>query len=193
MSPDAGVVIPLRAFVDGKSRLAPYLDQHDRERLLEAMADRVVAAASPHPVVVITSAPEVESWAERHDLEVIADPGNLDDAARAGVEFWRSRNAGRIVIAHADLPLVESLTPLAAPGTQPTAVVVPCHRDDGTPLLSLPSPVDFPFSYGPGSFERHVAAAERAGLDVLVLTDDPTLRQDVDSIDDLELLTQLTS
>ena len=49
----------------------------------------------------------------------------------------------------------------------PVAVAVPCHRDDGTPVLSLPTAVaGFVFAYGPGSFRRHAAAARglRAGL-----------------------------
>lgn len=192
---DAGVIVPIRAFVDGKSRLAPYLDADDRARLLEAMAERVIAAAAPNHAVVVSSAPEVVAWAGRLGLDTIDDPGSLDGAAAAGLEYWRTGRVERAVVAHADLPLVDSLDALTRPGAAPVAVVVPCHRDDGTPLLSLPVTLpdgaSFSFSYGPGSFARHVAEARRVGLEVVELRDDPRLRQDVDGVEDLEALTEL--
>lgn len=188
----AGVVIPIRAFADAKSRLAPRLTENERSRLMQAMAERVVAAAAPMPVAVVSSAPEVVGWATALHLELIPDPGSLDGAADAGREWARGIDAARVVVAHADLPLVESLAALAEPRSEPVAVIVPCHRDDGTPLLSLPVDALFRFSYGPGSFDRHVVEAVRAGLEVLVIRDDPRLRRDVDSIDDLDAVTELT-
>jgi 2-phospho-L-lactate guanylyltransferase len=54
-------------------------------------------------------------------------------------------------------------------------------------VLSVPVGVPFRFAYGPGSFRRHVAEAERLGLHVRVVRD-PDLAFDVDVPDDLEQL-----
>ena len=62
---------------------------------------------------------------------------------------------------------------------------MPCHRDDGTPVLSLPTAATgFVFAYGPGSFRRHAAAARGAGLAFRVCRD-PRLGRDVDAPEDL--------
>src|SRR2546421_727571 len=75
-------------------------------------------------------------------------------------------------------------------GADPVAIVVPDHRDDGTPVLSLPVAAPFAFSYGRGSAARHIAEARRCGLDVRVLRD-AGLGFDVDIEDDLRVLETL--
>ena len=72
---DAVIAIPIRAFSDGKSRLAPAVSQAERARLMQAMAERVVAAARPSPIVVVSSAPEVVAWADRLGLDVVPEIG----------------------------------------------------------------------------------------------------------------------
>jgi 2-phospho-L-lactate guanylyltransferase len=136
-------------------------------------------------VLVVSSAPEVKAWAADLDLEVVHDPGSLDDAASYGRHLLASRGHGRVIVAHADLPLVRTLVGVAHDGSQPVVAVVPCHRDDGTPVLSLPSGPPFRFAYGPGSFRRHLAEAHRRGLAVRVVRD-PTLRHDLDEPADLD-------
>lgn len=184
--PGTGVVIPIRAFTRGKSRLAERLGEPERAGLLQAMAERVVEAAAELPVVVVSGAPEVLAWASARGVEVLADPGSLDAAATQGVEHHRARGLARVAVVHADLPLVETLAPLAEPGDAPVAVLVPCHRNDGTPALSVPAGAGFRFSYGPGSFRRHVEEAHHRGLEVHELLD-PQLRLDVDCVEDLDL------
>lgn len=186
----AGIVIPLRSFTHGKARLAAALDEAARAALTRAMAERVIGAAGMRPVVVVSSAPDVVAWASEQQLAVIDDPGSLDGAADAGRAWVRARGLGRIVVVHADLPLASSLDRVAGDGPAPVAVVVPDHRDDGTPVLSLPSATPFAFSYGPGSAARHIDEARRRGLDVRVLRD-AALGFDVDIEDDLHVLEAL--
>ncbi|MCU1427372.1 MAG: phospholactate guanylyltransferase, partial [Actinomycetia bacterium] len=59
----AGVVVPLRSFVDGKARLASRLDAGQRAQLVRDMANRVVDAAGDRPIVIVSNAPEVCTWA----------------------------------------------------------------------------------------------------------------------------------
>ena len=181
----AAVVIPIRSFDGGKSRLGVKLDPARRARLLQAMAENVVAAAGTMPVAVVSNAREVRSWAATLGLTVLDDPGTLDLAAAAGLGWAAAAGFGRVVVAHADLPLATSLAPVAADGLRPVVTAVPCHRDDGTPVLSLPTAAaGFVFAYGPGSFRRHAAAARAAGLAFRVRRDG-RLGRDVDAPEDL--------
>jgi 2-phospho-L-lactate guanylyltransferase len=188
----AAVVIPLRSFAAANTRLASALGLEARAALARSMADRVYAAASPLPVVVVSSATDVLAWAAEQHCATIPDPGSLNAAAAAGRRWVHEHGYARAIIVHADLPLAVSLDAVNRGGSQPIAVIVPDHRNDGTPVLSIPAAVDFPFAYGPGSAARHIAAAEACGLEVRVV-DDPELAFDVDTPEDLDKLTNRTN
>jgi 2-phospho-L-lactate/phosphoenolpyruvate guanylyltransferase len=187
-----GVVIPVRALALGKARLAAQLDDTARADLARLLADRVAAAAGELPAVVVSSASDVRDWAQMRGLDVIADPGSLDEAAMVGRGWVRGRGCARAVIAHADLPLARTLAPLARDGGRPVVAAVPCHRDDGTTVLSVPVDAPFRFAYGPGSFRRHAAEARRLRLGFRVVRD-ADLAFDVDVPDDLDRLGLLSS
>lgn len=183
------MVVPIRAFSEGKSRLGE-LRSEERARLLRRMAERVVAAAGELPVAVVSSAPEVRAWAASLGLVVIDDPGSLDRAAAAGAGWAAGTGAVRVVVAHADLPQARELVSLARDGARPVVAAVPCHRDDGTPVLSLPTGSGFRFAYGPGSYRRHAAEARRLGLAFRAVRD-PRLARDVDVSEDLAAAEEL--
>jgi 2-phospho-L-lactate guanylyltransferase len=182
---DAGVVVPVRSFTGAKARLSSRLDPLGRAALAQRLADTVVRAAGPLPVVIVSSAPEVRDWATARSLPCIDDPGSLDGASAAGRAWFDDRGLARIVIAHADLPFARTFAAVATGGGVPTAVIVPCHRNDGTPVLAVPVGTPFEFRYGPGSFARHVAEARRCHLQVRVHRD-VDLRFDVDVPEDLD-------
>jgi len=188
----AGVVIPVRAFALGKARLTAQLDDETRSALARALADRVGAASGELPTVVVSSADDVRDWARTRRLDVVADPGTLDEAAAAGRSWVAARGRARAVVAHADLPFARTLAPLARDGSRPIVTVVPCHRDDGTTVISIPVDVPFEFAYGLGSFRRHAAEARRLGLGFRVVRD-AELAFDVDVPDDLDRLDHLVS
>ncbi|HVM41158.1 MAG TPA: 2-phospho-L-lactate guanylyltransferase [Acidimicrobiia bacterium] len=192
-----GVAVPIRAFDGGKARLAPQLDRAERARLYQSMADRVVDAAEATAglaaLTIVSSAPEVVRWARGRGLDVLPDPGTLDGAADAGRRHLAADAVDRVVVVHADLPMLTDLSPVTTPGRDPVVVAVPCRHDDGTPVLSLPATADFCFAYGPGSFRRHVAEAQRLGLHVVERRDDDRLRHDVDSVDDLAMVADLVA
>jgi 2-phospho-L-lactate guanylyltransferase len=180
---EAGIVVPLRSFTMAKARLADVLSEAEREALARSMAERVVRAAASRPVAVVTSAPEVVAFAGEHGCSVLADPGSLDGAAAAGRAWAAERGLTRYAIVHGDLPFARSFDAVLD-GAGRDAVIVPDHRDDGTPVISLPTDVPFEFAYGPGSAARHAEEAHRRGLTVRIVHDDE-LGFDVDLADDL--------
>jgi 2-phospho-L-lactate guanylyltransferase len=183
----AGVVIPIRSFAHAKARLASALSDDARATLARAMAERVVEAAGTRPIIVVTSAPDVGAWCADRSIATVDDPGTLDTAADAGRTWARNEGLVRVAIVHADLPFATTLDDVANDGDTPVAVVVPDHRDDGTPVLVLPVDASFTFMYGPGSAARHIHEAARCGLDVRVVRDD-SLAFDVDIEADLRAL-----
>jgi 2-phospho-L-lactate guanylyltransferase len=166
-------IVPIRSFI-GMTRLSDALDPDERSRLARNLASGVFVAAATAGlrILVITSDTEVAAWSGAHGASVCDDPGTgLSGAARAGVSM--SGSSPWLVI-HADLPLV---TPKAietvATACESTAVVVPSY-DGGTTVLGGRG--EFPFSYGPGSFQRHYASAPNATIIV-----SPELSIDIDT------------
>jgi 2-phospho-L-lactate guanylyltransferase len=181
----------LRSFALGKVRLAQALDDDARRELSRTMAERVVSAAGARPVVIVSSAPEVNAWARALGVAQIPDPGTLDGAAGAGRAWVRDRGLVRVVVMHADLPLATSLDGIADDADAPIAVLVPDHHHDGNPVLAIPAAVDFSFAYGPDSCARHAAEARRLGLEVRIV-EDHALGFDVDDESDLDALAHET-
>jgi len=183
----AGVVVPIRSFRLGKARLAEVLNTHERDELAREMAGSVIDAARGLPTVVVSSDSDVAAWARARHVAVIADPGSLDEAADDGRRWVSTSGLDRVIVVHADLPLIRSLDAVLRAGGPSVAAIVPCHRSDGTPVLAVPARAPFRFAYGPGSFLRHCEEARRVGLEVRVV-EEPTLRFDVDVADDLAAL-----
>jgi 2-phospho-L-lactate guanylyltransferase len=178
----ASVVVPVKAFRAAKVRLAPALDPPARAALARQLADVVVAAAAPLPVVVVCDDDEVRSWAEAAGAEVVWCPDRgLNGAVADGVAWLCDRGVGMAVVAHADLPLATSLA-WAAEFSGVT--LVPDRRHDGTNVAAVPTDAGFRFAYGAGSFARHQAEAARLRLAARIV-DDPDLGWDVDIPSDL--------
>lgn len=177
------VLMPVKAFSAAKIRLAPTLDGPARSRMARAMADRVAAAARPLPLAVVCDDPEVAQWARHLGAVVIPEPGlGLNRAVQAGVEWLARAGAERVTVVHADLPMARDLSWL---GSWPGVSLVPDRRLDGTNVLSVPCGIGFEFSYGPGSFARHLDQARSLGVGTRVIHE-PELSWDVDVPADLD-------
>jgi 2-phospho-L-lactate guanylyltransferase len=171
------VLIPVKAFADGKARLAPTLDRAGRAELSRMMATRVLEAAAPLPVAVVCDDDEVARWAVAHGATALPEPGRgLNGAVEAGVARLAALGANEVMVAHADLPMAHGLAQLAGFSG---VTLVPDRRDDGTNVVCVPAAASFRFAYGPGSFVRHRAEAERLGLPHRVIRQ-PDLAWDVD-------------
>jgi len=178
------VLVPIRSFDDAKSRLADVLSADERRALARTMATTVVIAARGLPVKVVTDDSDVGTWARSVGAAVLA-PGVSGLNRSIAVAFAEVRSElgpveGRVIIAHADLPLAHDLRVVDGPGV----AIAPDRHRDGSNVMSIPASADFEFAYGPGSFELHQREAARLGLGVTVI-DDPTLALDIDHPDDL--------
>jgi 2-phospho-L-lactate guanylyltransferase len=152
------------------------------------MAARVLDAARPLPVAVVCDDNDVADWARARGALVVWEPGRgLNGAVEAGVDHLRTAGVMHVTVSHADLPRASGL---AAVGSAPGITLVPDRYGNGTNVIALPADAGFRFSYGPGSYARHRAEAERLGLELRVL-DLPDLAWDLDEPADVVPVTAL--
>jgi 2-phospho-L-lactate guanylyltransferase len=178
----AAVLVPVKSFSRAKVRLAPALPPAEREALARSMADVVVRAAGTLPVAVVCDDDDVSAWAVARGIDVVWTPGlGLNGAVEAGVQRLAESGFAHVVVAHADLPRADDLAWVA---DFPGITLVPDRHNDGTNVIGVPVDAGFRFSYGPGSFARHVAAARSLPVPMRVVRDDK-LAWDVDVPDDL--------
>ena len=174
MNPTA--VIPLKGFDVAKGRLAPSLAPHQRSSLARAVADHVVVACSDggFDLTIVTRDSSVAEWAAEHEASVVTDPmQGLNAACVAGLPS----DGTPWIIVHGDLPLLDVVTMHRARRaiTEDRAVIAP-SRDGGTNLLGSRGRLEF--SYGPGSFHRHLAVIPQpfevlTGVETTVELDTP--------------------
>lgn len=186
------VLIPVNRLDRAKGRLAPLLNEAEREELSLITARTVAHAAGPGAIVLT---------ADERAAELLSDvcrvlpeaPGltglnaQLEHAIHSLIADGTI--ADRLLILHADLPLVRSWTiaDLAAEDPGPGSIVIVRSPDGGTNALLLHPPGRFPLAYGPGSCDRHIAAARAAGLRV-VESPNRELQLDLDTPADIAAL-----
>lgn len=184
------LLVPVKSFRLAKIRLAEVLNEEERGRLARELAEIVVSAAHGTPVYVVCDDGEVADWAVTRGATVLYAPGlELSPAVEAGVRHLAEEGFSLAVVAHADLPLVSDLSGFGSPSE---VTLAPDRRRDGTNVAGVPTEVGFRFSYGPGSFHRHLAEAARLGLHCTIV-DDPRLSSDVDLPVDLALMSRLST
>lgn len=180
------IAIPVKPFGVAKSRLEPALNGARRSRLGKTIAARTAgeAQATGARVAVVTADDGVAEWAVRLGLEVVREApeygSGLNGAATAAVAA-ADRDRSDWLILHADLPLITRADIGAAIDRhRPGRYVIAPSYDGGSGLLMGSGA--FPFSYGPGSFHRHMQAANGTA-DVVVRAG---LALDLDTARDLE-------
>lgn len=178
------ILVPVKAFRDAKARLAPELSPIERAALARSMATGVVRAASGLDVAVVCDDDEVADWARSEGATVAWRPERgLNGAVQGAAGEAFSTGAVRVTVVHGDLPLIRSLEWLEACDDPDEVLLVADRHGTGTNVLSVPTAA-FQFTYGVGSFARHVAEARRLGLRPVV-TEDESLGWDVDVPADL--------
>ena len=182
------IVIPAKAPSIAKGRLAEALPNIAREALASAMLDHVIRAvmqANTGATVAIVGAAPAQL---AENIITLPEPGGGLNSALASVrQSLAGQNACRMISLAADLPLLEPSDVLSLLALPPRVVgIAPDRHGTGTNALSLPLPqaADFTYSYGPGSFDRHVAEARRLHLEFQTVVT-PGLARDIDEPADL--------
>jgi 2-phospho-L-lactate guanylyltransferase len=194
-------IVPVKTLAEAKQRLAGVLPLGARRRLMLVMLRDVLATLAKvetlGPVVVVTPDAQVAELAESCGARVLreAQAEGHSAAAMAGLAHAAAQGAERALTLPADAPLVtpaEVARLIGAAITEAGAQVVlaPAHDRDGTNAILAAPPDVFPPRFGPGSFVRHLAAAEAMGLSCRVV-ELAGLGMDVDEPRDLQAVLAL--
>lgn len=201
----AAAIIPVKRFGAAKQRLLEALDRQQRAAIVRAMLDDVLTAvghadAIDH-VTVVTGERRAERIALRAaqrlvtPIEVLRDPHDRghSEAATLGIVRARAVGASCAALLPGDCPLLDAdeLDAALARMRPGRVSVVPDHHGTGTNAVIM-APVDaIAPAFGPGSRERHLDRARRAGREAVV-EELASLALDLDTPDDLtELATVL--
>ncbi|MDP9467821.1 MAG: 2-phospho-L-lactate guanylyltransferase [Chloroflexota bacterium] len=184
------IIVPHRGLAAAKTRLAPVLDDAEREALARQLLDRVlaVAHAACGDVVVITPSAALEPLVGAAGARLVVQRGM---GLNAGLEQARREaladQIDTLVVLHGDLPnlAADDISALVDAVPQPTgAAIAPDRAGGGTNGLALRPPDAIAFAFGVGSLADHREAAEAAGVP-LVEVHRPGLAFDLDTPADL--------
>lgn len=188
------VLVPVKASVRAKSRLAAVLDAEGRAQLVVWMLDRVlsaVAASAVSRLSVVGGDERTLVVARRYGAEIIPDRGRgLNVALSEAVATVRRPGRPACMVLVADLPRLaheDIETLLAASRDGQTAVIAPAHDGQGTNALIIPQECAFAPAFGSGSRARHHRLFARQGFSAVEVSR-PGLAFDVDLPDDLARL-----
>ena len=184
------IIVPHRGLAAAKTRLAPVLDDEEREALARRLLEQVlrVAHEACGDVVVITPSEALAPLVAAAGARLAVQRGM---GLNAGLEQARDEaladGVATLVVLHGDLPNlgtddVAALTD-ALPATRGVAIG-PDRMGSGTNGLALRPPDAIAFRFGIGSFAAHRDEAERAGVP-LVEVHRPGLAFDLDTPADL--------
>ncbi len=187
-------IVPVKPFVRAKSRLAKVLSAEQRKALAGRMFRHSVEVLLGIPevagVTVLSRGTKALAIAHEYGVRTIRESGapHLNTSLQRASEVVRLEGWGGVFILPADLPLVtpEDIEQIIWLGRYPMSVVVAPdrHEDDTNALLIRPAGF-IPFSFGPGSFQRHIEMAEQAGATVQIYRSERT-GLDIDTPSDLE-------
>ncbi len=183
-------ILPVKSFNAAKQRLAGLLGAGSRQALAQAMFSDVLTSLRHVPgldaVAVVTSDRVAESAALGERVQVLRDTeqAGQSEAALIGIRYAQAAGYERVLLVPGDTPLVEPDDVVALLELDAPVAIVPDRHGTGTNALLITPPDVIAPSFGPGSFERHVAAARDAGLEHAVARIS-ALMFDVDTPDDL--------
>ncbi|WNI19815.1 2-phospho-L-lactate guanylyltransferase [Actinacidiphila sp. ITFR-21] len=184
------LVVPLKPLAVAKSRLAPAAGPVRPALALAFAVDTVAAALACARVADVTVVTDDEvAGAEVAGLGAFVVPdepaAGLNAALRYGAERIRGRRAGAAVAAlNGDLPALrpaELSTVLRAAASAQERAFLADAAGVGTTLLSAPPGFPLAPAFGGPSRARHLASGARE----ILLPDVASVRQDVDTGDDL--------
>lgn len=190
-------VVPIKSFGASKTRLAGALGNGSRQLLAQAMFADVLAAlrrmTELDGIAVVTDDHEVEALLRGERVILLEDTERAGQsaAARIGIEHAVEEGYRRVLLVPGDTPLADPPALdrlLHSSRTEKLAVtIVPDRHGAGTNALVLTPPHVMEPRFGTASLERHVEAADAAGLDHRV-EEVPSLMHDVDTPEDLTAL-----
>ncbi len=180
-------IIPVSRFSHAKTRLSPTLTAIERENLLKAMLEDVIAILrdSVGKVVVISSDKDVLNFVEDKGVILLEEEEKTDlNGALTQAVDWCSNFCHRVLIVPSDVPLIKKIhvNEIIKRGETFNVVIAPAKGGGTNALLCPPSSI--PMSFGGYSFFKHIKEARKRGIPYSIY-DSFYLSLDVNTAEDL--------
>jgi 2-phospho-L-lactate guanylyltransferase len=184
------IIVPHRGLAAAKTRLAPVLDDGEREALARRLLEQVlrVAHEACGDVVVITPSDALSPLVTTAGARLAVQHGL---GLNAGLEEAREEaiadRIATLLVLHGDLPNLGADDVAALLDALPEAggaAIAPDRAGTGTNGLALRPPDAIGFRFGVGSFAAHALEAQNAGVP-LAEVHRPGLAFDLDTPEDL--------
>jgi 2-phospho-L-lactate/phosphoenolpyruvate guanylyltransferase len=192
-------LVPVKTLTTAKSRLAPYLSQHQRESLVLDMLHHVLHvlldSSLLERVSVVSPDPRVLAQAKTWGAQALMEEQNGHNAAlQAAALREQTTGATAILTVSADLPLLctSDIQALVEQSNQYQVVLGSSLDSSGTNALLVRPPLALPYLFGPDSLHRYLNASKQKQLSSVVLRR-IGLAFDLDTIGDLRELQVLRS
>ncbi len=188
------VIIPVKPLARAKSRLAPVLSPEQRSQLAELLMRHAIRVVKPIKevagVLVISRDTKALSIARDMGAHTVQESGTpeLNHALMRATQVVRGFRGDAVLILPADLPLIspEDVIGMIELGHEDNSIVIATDsREDGTNAMLTRPPGLIPYSYGVGSYQRHMMAAREVGA-VVRRFHSERLMLDIDVPTDLE-------
>ena len=185
-------LIPVKSLTIAKSRLAPSLSQHQRERLVMDMLHHVLCVLLDSElferVSVVSSDVQVLEqayiWGARAMTE---EQHGHNQALHAAALREKTEGVTTLLTISADLPLLtmQEIHCLFEQSRQHEVVLAPSRDGTGTNAILVRPPLIVPYVFGPDSLQSYLVAARQRHLTYSTYHS-IGLALDIDTIDDLD-------
>ncbi|MCY3900996.1 MAG: 2-phospho-L-lactate guanylyltransferase [Caldilineaceae bacterium] len=210
--PGLWVVVPVKPFNEGKSRLAGHITPQQRQALNRELLTRTLTVINrahlDAEILVISRDTHALAAAKRAGSRTLPEESQpctapppsckpndtesepqLNAALTQAARYAAAHGATKLLVLPTDMPNLTAadVRTMASPrGPEPQITIAP-SRDGGTNALMLQPPQAIPFAFGRESFLRHQRLAAQAGIPVHVVQSD-SLLFDIDLPEDYRLV-----
>lgn len=187
-------VIPVKKLNNGKMRLSPMLSKDERKELtLQMLHDVLKTVSSTRAVsecVIISSDQDALNAAKTAGLTSLREPSpmGINEAVQYANNFCIDKGAVSTLVLPADIPLItqEDIDNMVnASKPDPSVVIIPSARQDGTNALLRRPPEIIATSYDRASYPTHLRYATDKQIRFTILQPE-TVMLDLDLPQDID-------
>ncbi len=191
------VILPIKDFVQAKTRLSGVLAPHERRTLMQAMVEDVLGVLCSHPqierVVLVSDDPAAELLAGKYQIESLDERSlqcsGLNGAVTAASEVLIEQGTRDILVMHGDIPLLcaADISAVVDAFSHADVVIAPDDLGTGTNALLFSASHRPVFQFGENSCQKHMNSIADSGQKIQRV-DRLGLALDIDEPTDLHRL-----
>lgn len=193
------VILPIKDFVQAKTRLSGVLAPHERRTLMQAMVEDVLSVLCCHPqvekVVLVSDDPAAELLAGKYQIESLDERSlgsrGLNGALTAASDVLIEQGASNLLVMHGDIPLLTAKDISALVDSfncaEVDVVIAPDDVGTGTNALLFSADARPTFEFGENSCPKHMSTIINSGQQIQRV-DRSGLALDIDEPADLHRL-----